>query len=559
MVAMDTGEVLKGEAYPVVAIVDNPEKRELKYKWSVESGILAALPESRRSEVTTWEQKLREAKGLPGANNSADTLEMPVDANAPAAAAGPQAPPIAPMTPPSAAPGGQQPPALVAPEKPTGPAKPATTPTAPADNPKPIEPLKPGGVQVSMATMKYALLPPEEDPDAQTWPEPAEKTADDAAATSDTSDEANPAEEAADPSEAAGEVDAQITQVTEEAGEMEGFTPEATEGKLVEVPAEPEEGEDDEDLLDEEPPLVTAETDQPYILWTPADLGSYTITCVVVDKKGNELTPERSFPVTVTEPTPKSEVVWNTTEKLNEEDYLVAEVRLKNITNYSKGLFTISYDPTKLSFRTVETGDFFPADAKKSLYFAQPPGATGKVTMAISVDQLGLPEGDGVAARVIFKVKEDIADPASLNISQVTSEESRYVLDAEGKNILPAIPDKPIYATEWTEPPSAPTQDRPSASAGSQLPTTPEPPGGASARRDQLLSGAQSGTPSAATPLTPSTASGPQAAAPASSQLQVLEARKRSIMEDTNLTEEQRQQQILAIDEQIRSLLEAAK
>ena len=566
MVAMDTGEVLKGEAYPVVAIVDNPEKRELKYKWSVEAGVLAALPESQRSEVTTWEQKLREAKGLPGAPKPEETAQTPADGNtagASSSAAGPQAL-VSPMTPP-AAPGGQQPPSLPTPEKPApaDQAKPASTPTAPADTTKPLEPVKPGGVQVSMASMKYALLPPEEDTDAQTWPEPVEKTAEEAAPADTATDpaageETAPAEDAAEPGKDAAEVDGKINEVTEDAGEMEGFKPEATEGKLVEVPAEPEEGEDGEDMLAEEPPLVTAETDLPYILWTPAELGSYTITCVVVDKKGNELTPVRSFPVTVTEPTPKSEIVWNTTEKLNEEDYLVAEVRLKNITNYSKGLFTVSYDPTKLSFRTVETGAFFPAEAKKSLYFAQPPGETGKVTMAISVDQLDLPQGDGVAARVIFKVKEDIADPASLDIAQVTSEEARYVLDAEGKNILPAVPDKPIYATEWTEPPAAPTQERSSTSTGSQLPTTPEPPGGASSKRDQLVPSTPGAAPGAATPLAPGSSS-QQTAAPASSTLQVLEARKRSIMEDQSLTEEQRQQQIQSIDEQIRALIGAAK
>lgn len=555
MVAMDTGEVLKGESYAVVAIVDNPEKRELKYRWSVEAGVLAALPESRRSEVTTWEQKLREGKGLPGAESSA-TQETPAGAASPTSppesAAGIQtAPP--PVTPPSTAPGGQQPPVLVTPEKP------APTPTAPADKPKPIETVKPGGIQVSMASMKYALLPPEEDPDEQTWPEPVEKAAEEAApadtATAPAADETAPSEDAAEPGEDAAEVDAQITEVTKEAGEMEGFKPTATEGKLVEAPAEPEEGEDEEGLLAEKPPIVTAETDLPYILWTPAELGSYTITCVAVDKKGNELTPVRSFPVTVTEPTPKAEVAWNTTEKLNEEDYLVTEVRLKNITNYSKGLFTINYDPTKLSFRTVEPGAFFPKDAKTSLYFAEPPGAPGKVTLAISVDQLGLPKGDGVAARVIFKVKDDIADPASLNISQVTSEEARYVLDAEGKNILPAVPDKPIYATEWIEPPAPPTQERPSTSTGSQLPATPEPPGGT--RRDQLTPGTPGATPAAATPLTPVT---PGTQTPQTNpQIQVLEARKRVIMEDTTLTQEQKHQQLQSIDEQIRTLLAAAK
>ncbi len=569
MLAMDTGEVLKGETYAVVAVVDNPEKRGLKYKWSVEAGVLAALPESRRSEAVSWEQKLRDAKGIPGAKKADPTLLSPSGAASPtaapdAAAAMPQTPISAPVTPdmsaPKPAPGGQQPPALVTPDKPADRPK-------PADSIKPVDKPKVEGVQVAMATTRYALLAPEDETGGgETWPEPVEKAADEAAPadnadTRTSGDDAKPAEEeAAENAEArAGEIDEKIKDVTGESGELNGFKPKATEGKLVELPEEPAESEEPkegDDFLDKAPPLVTIETNQPYILWTPAELGSYTIRCVVLDSKGNEVTPERSFPVTVSEPMPKSKLAWNTTQKLNEDDFLVTEVRLENITNYSKGLFTIAYDPAKLSFRLVEPGSFFSKDAKTSLYYAQPPGSPGRVTLAISVDQLGLPKGDGVAARVIFKVKENILDPASLDITQVTTEESRYILDAEGKNILPATPDTPIYATEWTEPPAPPVQERAGAT-GSQLPATPEPP--TSSKRDQLMSSAQSGTPSASTstPL-PSQPGTPQTPAQ-NPQLQVLEAQRRALIEDQSLTTEQRTQRLAEIEQRIQDLLKGSK
>ena len=91
LVAMNTGELLAGESYPIVAVVDNPENRDLRYRWSVEDGKLANLPESLRSEMVSFESQVRTNKG----------------ANAPAAGAPiPPAEGAAPATPPAGAPAG---------------------------------------------------------------------------------------------------------------------------------------------------------------------------------------------------------------------------------------------------------------------------------------------------------------------------------------------------------------------------------------------------------------------------------------------------------------------
>ncbi len=576
MVAMNTGEALKGEAYPIIAVVDNPEKRQLTYKWSVEAGTITKLPESMRAEAISWEQQLVTAKGLPGAKPAEGTL--------PESALGEAAPAdVSPVSPPTG------PPAIIPPgvkpadgaAAPSGPVSPAATPpaTPPTDKPNPpavVNPADQNPVQTAMAAMKYALLGPDEEAKEgeQAWPDPKEKAGETAAADASTETPAAETPATDDPNkDAAAQAKGVDNKIEEVAGDAaaageEGFKPEATEGKLVEVPADKEKGEDGEDLLAEEPPMVTITTDQPYILWTPPDLGSYNVHCQVVDDKGNELTPDRAFPVTVTEPRPKVELAWNKTEKLHEEDFLVVEIRAKNITAYNKGLFTVNFDPTKLSFRTAEQGAFFPKDAKTSIYYAQLPNAPGKVTLAIAVDQLDLPKGDGVVARVIFKVKEDIDDPSTLTITQDTAEEARYILDADGKNILPAVDTSPIFATEWSEPPAPPSQNKPDTTQGTtQLPSTPAPPTDQT-KRDQLTSQAKQGGQSlqtggggspSGTPNSTAGAGLQQTQETASPELQALLAQQRTLAANTTIAPEEKMRLMTDLSARIRALQTAGK
>ncbi len=535
MLSMMTGEVIEGESYAVIAVVDNPENRDLTYRWSVEDGKLGELPESMRADVLGFEEQLRSNKGISGraptgeavagedtpAPGAEGMVGAPTGESAAAKPAGPRSgveeaeakPAPRPKTPIESEPSAE--------EEAKAEAQPVATEStedeeaeqpaeeseeeAPAQAaPAEEEPEKGKSQLVAMNFVRYAALGAEEnegdenEPAEEQWPEPQPKDADQGAAaeelpeqveetdnddaTKDTDEET--AEEQLSAEELAAreamanqeEAEGMVREVGESAEEFEGFKPTVGEGRLVEPEVEEEEGKEDESLLDAAPSLVTIETDKPYALWTPPGIGSYTIRCIVLDDKGNELTPERSFPVTVTKPEPKTELVWNTSQKLYEDDYLVVEVRVKNVPSFSKGLFTIKFDPTILSFRLVETGDFFPKDYRTSLFYAQPPNYPGKVTVAVSADEVGLPKGDGVVARTIFKVKETINDPSQLSISEVMSEESRYILDAEGVNVLPLVTEHPVYATEWTEPPERPQRTRTETASRGGVPSAPEPP-----------------------------------------------------------------------------------
>jgi len=526
LLAMNTGEVLPGESYPIVAVVDNPENRDLRYRWSVEDGEFSKLPESMRSEVVSFESQLRSNKGAgippsggaPATEGGAAPTETqapppgPSEEGAvprPAGGATGAAPAEAPSPPLPARTESGKPPAVEKPAagEPGASGEAAETPEetpdeSAAEAPAKDDGAKPagedGGAKTAWISGRYAVLAEESATEEEAapedeWPEPVEKEAaeeEDGSAKKELPEQTEEQAELEAAADEASDTGEKVEAIAETAEGFKGFSPRSGEGRLVEVDAEikDEEGADEETLTDEhlfsEPPLVTFETEQPYVLWTAPDgVGSYTIRCIVLDNKGNEVTPERSFPVTVTEPEPKVELVWNTTKKLYEDDYLVVELRAKNIPNYYKGLFTLSFDPTVLSFRVVEKGGFFPEDYRASIYYAQPPMNPGKATVAISADEVGLPKGDGVLARVIFKLKEDVQDPTTLEIKQVTDPEARYILNAEGANILPQTGDKPLFATEWIDPPPAPTQTRARREEpASDLPQTPAPPTAGSPR-----------------------------------------------------------------------------
>jgi len=622
MVSMATGEVIEGESYPVIAVVDNPENRDLTYKWSVEDGKLGELPEGMRGEILDFENELRANKGV---SSRAVEGEGAAEGAPPAPGAeGAEGPPEgvpAPAQPPAARAEGEKPPSGSAP-KPSTETEPKTEaetqpeseertsasdkPVRPAEKPNGTEeavetaPAENGGEApegdeapiVAMSLIRYAALASDDTDEVEDWPEPQPKDDDEGAAAEELPeqvDDAKAAEEAdagetveEEPSTeelAAGEAIAAQEETEEMVGEVgetaesfKGFKPTVGEGRLVEPMVEPEE-EEEESLLDAAPSLVTIETDKPYALWTPPGLGSYTIRCVVLDDKGNELTPERSFPVTVTKPEPKTELIWNTSQKLYEDDYLVVEVRVKNIPSYGKGLFTLKFNPAELSFRLVETGDFFKDGYRTSLFYAQPPNDPSKVTVAIAAEEVGLPKGDGVAARAIFKVKETLNDPGQLEISEVMTEEARYILDAEGVNVLPLVTEHPIYATEWTEPPAAPQQSRTETRGESAVPSTPEPPSssrtpggggtglaGSSSESGivpQGSSGRLGGQPSTESPESVQPADKPVPAASGPFSIQGLEEQKRRIMEDESLSEEDRERMLADIEEDIRRLLEA--
>lgn len=647
MVAMSTGEVLVGEQYPIVAVVSNPENRDLTYKWTVEDGTFDEVPESMRSGLIARIQELEQAKGLPESEVSAASAtsaesgesakasresgpgqpgrgisfggpkegtgaSMPVVSASESESQGPAQPAAQPPSPPAEAPAAgeeteeaEQTGEVVSEEE-----------TTPAENQSEAETDDAAGssVRASSALTRSAVLGPENetstvDPDAesdesgdlsaaeskaQQEEAPVEEAATDAAAGESNDEDGatqEPPPEAEEPAseeprtddvgaeDVATEVDQEVESQTEKVAEVKGFQPQAGIGRLVEVAEEPDEqgemvGEETEAAA---PPLVEFKTDKPYVLWTAPALGTYTIGLVVLDNKGNELTPKRSFPVTATEPIPTTELVWNTTRKLLEDDYLVVELRGHNIPVFDKGLFTINFDPSALSFKIAEPGSFFPQGYRTSVYFAQPPGTPGKVTIAIAAEEVGLPKGDGVIARAIFKVKDNVDEPSSLQISEGTSPEARYILNPQQENVLPVAATRPVFAAEWVEPPAAPQQTRQTPQARQQAAEGPTPPTGqeqtrpprptfggtagpepqvAPEERQQHLPAG--GSPTQITPEgeSPEAYAGPEERGAPSLEEEIaqLEQEKIKIQNDPNLTEEDKQQAIEGINAQIADL-----
>lgn len=594
LVAMNTGELLAGESYPIVAVVDNPENRDLRYRWSVEDGKFAKLPESLRSEMVSFESQVRTNRGanapaagapIPpaeGAAAAAPPAGAPAEAAATKAPAGTEGTAPAASTPPAAQKprGKEQPPAVETPAAEAPAEAGVVEAPAPAETPAEGAETKPAngdGTTVAWIGSRYAVLAEEDEEAApeDEWPEPAEKDAGTDDSGSVYKELPAQTEEQAETEGAAKEaegIEGKVEEVAESAEGFEGFTPKSGEGRLIEVDEKIEEKEAEgeevptDEALFSEPPLVTLETEQPYVLWTPPGVGSYTIRCIALDNKGNEMTPERSFPVTVTEPEPKVELVWNTTKKLYEDDYLVVELRAKNIPNYYKGLFTLSFDPAILSFRSAEKGSFFPADYRASIFYAQPPMNPGKVTVAIAADEVGLPKGEGVVSRVIFKLKEDVQDPTTLVITQVADAEARYILDADGANILPAVADKPLFSTDWIDPPPAPTQSRTQQQTAEDIPQTPAPPSGSAARTggsstttttqpETYIAPSSSGFDQGAGLVeagSPST--GPSAGPAMDPRVQALQEEMRALAQDQTMDAEDKQRRMAEITAEIQQI-----
>ncbi len=642
MVAMNTNEVLPGEEYPIFAVVDNPQNRDLTLRWSVEAGELKEAPEAERSDLLSYLEQLKtnkgvEAKGASGPSSpeaQSTTPEGPATAGAEGPAGSSATPPSRPpITPPAqTSPGGTSP---------SSPSAKAETSGKPEAEEKPEE-LQPsnvdtpgsqteetgeeapsesesesggstnespeagdtpnekgegsdlasyqlGGLRAELASftlqkpsLRFAFLAPEEEPGntEELWPEPKPKEnagkadKEETVGSDSADDEMNEAAE--DVEASASETEKAVEESKSESEEFEGFQPKPGTGELVEVEDETvDEGEAEEET--EEEKLVHLETDEPFVIWVPPAVGGFTIRVVALDEKGNELTEERSLPVTVSEPRPRTSLVWNTTRKLNEDDYLVVELRAQALPAYSKGLFTLSYDTTVMSFRVAEIGSFFPKSANNTIYFAEHPAKRGTVTLAISTDALDMPKGDGVLARIIFKVKEPVDDPASLKITEVTSEEARYVLDAEGSNVLPVPTENPIFATEWKEPPARPTQTRATGTPGEQVPEAPAPPStqtpGTRPERPgfspTVPGGSTSGTGGPTQPglgETETPEGGPPPAERDSGQtqqserdslakaIQTMEETRKMIASDPNMPEEQKQSELQRIDQEIQDM-----
>jgi hypothetical protein len=195
-------------------------------------------------------------------------------------------------------------------------------------------------------------------------------------------------------------------------------------------------------------------TDEPYIRWTPAHPGESKLYCKVRWKTDDLTKPtELAVDVRLREPTVKiSDDEFP--DMVREDEPLFIRIDGDNLPAFNKGLFTLSFDPDKLSFREAELGEFFDDSRGAKLFYAQPDKLAGKVILAIdSNTELSELSGAGPLLYVKFKAKRDIESRDETDLALVQDTASQYVLDDSGDNILPLATEHGTFETALLLPP----------------------------------------------------------------------------------------------------------
>ncbi len=252
--------------------------------------------------------------------------------------------------------------------------------------------------------------------------------------------------------------------------------------------------DDEEPLLEEESyERYSIITDDPYIEWTPRRPGTVNIF-VRAMYHDEYVTEARKLEVEVRLRDPEVELSKDFPDVVREDESVYVRIDGSNLPDFDKGLFTLSYDNTKLSFRDAELGEFFDDFSDASIYYAQPNKDEGKVLLAVdSNTMLSEPSGDGPLVYIKFKAKEDLADAEESQLSMVMDTSARYILNKDGENILPLPLNLPPWRTTTTMPPDLPNYERkntPGTEAGA-APTGNRVPPGAQAPTGQGTTGSQ--------------------------------------------------------------------
>src|SRR5207249_1339333 len=128
---------------------------------------------------------------------------------------------------------------------------------------------------------------------------------------------------------------------------------------------------------DESYKRITLVTDDPFIQWTPDKDGDAKIY-VKARYKTKDLSDVSELPVTVRLKEPKVSIADdNFPDVVREDEPLYVRIDADNLPAFSKGLFTLSYDPDQLSFRQAELGEFFDDDKDAKLFYMQPDKLAG--------------------------------------------------------------------------------------------------------------------------------------------------------------------------------------
>lgn len=146
---------------------------------------------------------------------------------------------------------------------------------------------------------------------------------------------------------------------------------------------------------------------------------------------------------------------------MREDEAVYVELNAENIPAFDKGLFTIQFDPYKLSFRDAELGEFFDDSPASTIYSAQPDKMQGKVLLAVDTNSNILDiSGDGVLAYIKFKAKEDLSERSETGLMLIADTNARYILNQNGENVLPLLVENPPFRTGTQMPPEQPGFDR---------------------------------------------------------------------------------------------------
>ena len=201
-------------------------------------------------------------------------------------------------------------------------------------------------------------------------------------------------------------------------------------------------------------------TEEPYIMWTPSTPGPVNIY-MMVRYKDEDLTEARILPVEVRLRDPEVKLSEEFPDILREDEYFYVALEASNIPAFYKGLFTVTFDPNRLSFRDAELGEFFDDTPQASLFYAEPDKMEGKVLLAIDsnreLTELG---GEGVLVYAKFKAKQDINSRDETNIALVMDTTARYILDFNGENVLPLPVQRQAFRTDTIMPGDYPEYTR---------------------------------------------------------------------------------------------------
>jgi hypothetical protein len=566
-IAAETGDMYPGEDYYIYAVVDKPKDREdMEYSWSVANGTISEVPEAQRGRL----QKLVEdgyatATAAPAAETPA--AETPAAGETPAEgtpAPGTPAPGTpAPGNPASGPPGSALPGASGSSDQqavtpPSGSA-PAWVKDAPMDIQRifklseagakvseedaiklkdyiaaqgPQPPMN-NGVPVSMVHERRMVGGPEtgDEAAAADGKQPAEDGADadaaeEAAGTEPASDEefigpqrpepagaANVGEEATKPVKAksgASEKSKAEEDLRAEYKTLKDGDGDERRRGLGSYGADEDAIASDEELTAEASyELSTLSTAEPFIMWTPDKPGNAKIFLKLAWKE-DDLTEPRELDVEVRLRDPEVKLGDDFPDVVNEDDTFVVKLDGSGIPAFQKGLFTITYDINKLSFRDAQLGEFFDDASNSSIYYAQPDKTDGKVLIAVDTNsEITDLSGDGPLIYMKFKAKADLAKQEDTQLAMVTDTSARYILNADGDNVLPVPVERPAYKTEVVMPPV--TEYKRDNTAGQGLPATPgqanpatpgtPAAGGAAGNQQQQQGGILGGSGGSQTPV----------------------------------------------------------